>query len=55
MFVCNGHCEIRTHDFLKSNRFQDERLKPDSTKYPYISPFIYYIFFISFSYKEIYI
>src|SRR6266576_4111190 len=48
MFCCNGHCEIRTHDFLKSNRFQDERLKPDSTKYPYISPFIFYILYFIF-------
>ena len=29
-----GHCEIRTHDFFTSARFQDECLKPDSTKYP---------------------
>ena len=28
-----GHGEIRTHDF-SSNRFQDDRNKPDSTTCP---------------------
>ena len=34
LFNWHGHCEIRTHDFLRSSRFQDECHKPDSTKYP---------------------
>lgn len=29
-----GKNEIRTHDFLRSNRFQDDRNKPDSTIFP---------------------
>ena len=37
--ILYGHCEIRTHDFFTSARFQDECLKPDSTKYPIV---VYY-------------